>query len=869
MPRSWLAALALGVLALLTIFVMLPEDEQNLLDDPLASSSEEETDAEAVSVGEIPAESASNPEAAERAEIQDEAAPELASREFESYAGANGTLVKVLDKESGKPVASASLLVCLREEIEEDALEMALVSGTETLENIMHKYGHRYQTGADGTVMVQPLSDYPMLYARLGSRSGFAYQIEPGSHEIEVLLEHDLRMKIHVVDERGASVAKAPISLRMMSSDYEFTLFTRDADEQGVLVFRNMRPYMMSTIGGEDAHLELTVGALIDAKELNEQQKVVLDDDAFEAGEAELVLPPTGRVLVRTTLPNGDLFDGEGTVNLRSSESSSNGFGPRAGMSRPLVDGVAEFPHIVLGLDLIAEVFVRNAPGPDAGNGPGPTAAKQTTEIEIERTLRPVVRARLLDSSGEVLRETSFQIHMLTRDGGSRNNRESASRTDTEGWFAIELEARPADASLDYQRHVRLVHQDKDLTESEAKLDLSHLLRLGINDFGDLQLSPSAILLQGRVVDQFGEPIAQASVMLQQARLGRDNEVRGWRSINGLQTRSSADGRFVLQGELPDAQQFRLQVQAPKFETYEQTMQPAGQEVEVRLNPGSFISGSVLVDEGIDPSRMQLSFVEGEHNTVWVPLRPVAGAEGEASFEYQAHPDTPYAFVLQSEAGEILHEQPGVSTQRGETSAPPGLQPLDLRGRLRVIELKAIDTLGQPIDATFVLRATEDSWNSMEAKDGVLELSIAKELFEITVQHSKHASVTLQQVSQSQVIRLEPALEITVSIPQRYLGEESVQLSVQMYPEDRGRGRIYAAANRQEFNEQGHATLYAPQAGAYRVSLTLFYADGNQHRSRSVSAGTIQVSSHGSVHPLEIDVDRFEDAVTKLKQENQ
>jgi hypothetical protein len=867
MPRSWLAALALGVLALLSIFVLLPDDESELFEGTLGAPTTEQAEAEAASLGDAPAEAVDAPNPAARAEVANAPEPEIASTPFETYAGANGTLVTVLDKESGKPVAAASLLVCLREEIEEDALERALVSGTETLENIMRKYGHHYQTGPDGRVMVQPLTDYPMLYARLGNRSGFAYQIEPGESEVEVLIEPDLRMQIEVVDERGARVARAPVALRMISDEYQFVLFTRDTDEQGVLVFENMRPYIMSTIGG-NARLELTVAALVDPDDLTDQQRVVLNDAAFELGKAVLVLPPTGRVLVRTTLPDGELFVGDGTVHLRSSDSTRESFGPPTGMSRPLVDGVAEFPHIVLGLDLIAEAFVKNAPSPDSATGPGPSTAQATSVIAIQRTLRPIVRARLLDTTGEVLRETSFQTSLGTRDGLSNSERGSSSRTDADGWFELELEARPTDAPPDYRRSLRLIHQAADLSESEAKLDLSHRLRLGVNDFGDLLLAPSKVVLAGRVVDQFDQPVAHAIVMLQQARLGRDNEVRGWRSVSDLQTRSAVDGRFVIQGELPEAQQFRLQVQALKFETYEQEIQPVGQEVEVRLHPGSFISGSVLFDEEIDPSRMRLNFVQSEHNTDSVRLRPIPGEEGKASFEYQAHPDTPYQLVLESEAGEVLHQQEGVSTQRGETSTPPGLQPLDLRGRLRIIELKAVDTLGNPVDATFILRATEDSWNSKAAENGIVALPIARELFEVTVQHAQHASVTLQRVSQSQLIRLEPALEITVQVPQQFLHEESMALSVQMYPEDRSRGRIYAAANRQDVDDQGQATLYAPQPGAYRVSLMLFYEDGNQHRTRSVSAGTIQVSSHGAVHPLVIDADRFQDAVTKLKQEN-
>lgn len=868
MSRSWLAALALVVLALLTVFVLLPEDETNLLENPLAPSAAEQADAEAIAVSEVPAETYASPETVDRAEIEDEAAPELASDEFETYEGANGTLITVLDKESGKPVAEATVLVCLREEMQEQELEMALVSGTQTLENIMRKYGHRFQTGADGTVMVQPLSDYPMLYARHGSSSGFAYEIEPRARELEILLEQDLRMTIHVVDQRGARVARAPVALRMISDDFEFALFTRDTDEQGELIFENMRPYMMSTIGS-NARLELTIGALIDPDELTDQQRIVLNDDAFERGEAELMLPSTGRVLVRTTLPNGEPFDGEGTVSLRSATSSEGGFGPPVGMNRPLLDGVAEFPHVVLGLDLIADVFVKNAPGPDSGKGLGPTTANTTAEVLIERTLRPIVRARLLDPLGEPLRETVLQTHLITRDSGSNRNQESSTRTDAEGWFEIELEARPADAGSNYQRKLQLVDEATDLSASEAELDLSHSLRLGINDFGELQLAPSAVVLQGRIVDQFDQPIAQANVLLQYARLGSNNEIRGWRSVNKMETRSSADGRFILQGELPDSSDFRLYVQARMYESSEQRIQPVGQEVEVRLDPGSFISGSVLVDPKIDPSRLQLSLIEGEHNTDWVPLRPVPGEEGQASFEYQATPDIPYALVLQSEAGEVLHEQAGISTQRGEKSTPPDLQPLDLRGRLRTIELKAIDVQGNPVDATFILRATEESWDTMPAHDGVLTLAIAKELFEVTVQHAKHASVTLERVSQSQVIRMEPALEITVSLPQSVLREEQIKLSVQMYPENRGRNRIRSSAERQDVDAQGNATLYAPEPGSYRVSLMMFYEEGNQHRSRSISAGTIEVSSHGSVHPLEVDADRFEEAVTKLKKENQ
>jgi hypothetical protein len=122
-------------------------------------------------------------------------------------------------------------------------------------------------------------------------------------------------------------------------------------------------------------------------------------------------------------------------------------------------------------------------------------------------------------------------------------------------------------------------------------------------------------------------------------------------------------------------------------------------------------------------------------------------------------------------------------------------------------------------------------------------------------------------VSQSQVIRLEPALEITVSVPQRFLQKDAIALSVQMYPTSRGRTRGYSNTTRQDIDARGNATLYAPEPGSYRVSLSLFHEDGNQHRSRSISAGTIEVSSHGSVHVLEIDADRFEDAVSKLKKD--
>jgi len=220
---------------------------------------------------------------------------------------------------------------------------------------------------------------------------------------------------------------------------------------------------------------------------------------------------------------------------------------------------------------------------------------------------------------------------------------------------------------------------------------------------------------------------------------------------------------------------------------------------------------------------------------------------------------------VQTSVGEVLYELPGIYASAGTTTEPPSLQPLDLRGMFRTIELTALSASGQPLDATFLVRSANDQWRSFSASDGVLELEVVEEIHEVTVQHPEHAPKTLEGVRTDQTIRLDAGLEVTLVLPSELLGiEEDVSYSVQLYPEADGGHRHYTSGSRIDFSDMGRAKIFAPGPGEYRVSIGLFHADGNHHHSSSFTAGSIEITSAGTVHNLQVDRERFDRTLNRL-----
>ena len=864
MPRTGLAALAFLATIGIAAYVLMPDDSPDPL-DPLqepAVETEEERDAVAVDSSPAPEIEAAP---VQRETVEPSASTSAASaRDFETYEGADGALVRVIDKPTGEPVAGAEVLLIVRDELDESQLEMAMLAGGRDLRGILEEFGHRYKTGADGTVRTRPFTDYPVMLATFEGSSGFHWQSDPGEREVEIFIEPELIIRVQVVDQAGEPVPNAPVSLRMDDASYSFTMFTRNTDADGELVLDDLKPYLES-MGQRETNLVLALATLQPRDQMHESTQVPLNQEVQESGQVKLVMPETGQVVIEVVHMDGQPYEGAGAVSLRR-DGSENSFGPRQAdnVMRQLEDGRAVFHHVALGQQLTAELHSSASRNTHSLDGAGPISAGEQVVLRIERPAYPEIRVVVVDPDANPYADQRILLSIESEHQHGSNDHSLMKRSDETGALTFELEERSAEEA-NFKRTARFSVQHEDGRKSSGHLDLSQPLPAQVNDMGQVVLEPDPVLLEGRVVDAAGDPVIAARVSLQSRRLDREGHPRGWSSTSVF-AMTGANGEFILIGDPPESPEYSVKIFAKGFEELEEPVQLAGQSVEFRLNPGTYLAGRLIVDEGVSPFTLNVRLHDGDDGITWCSLENDSEMpENEARFEVALEVGVEYRLEVQTSVGEVLYELPGIYVSAGTTTEPPSLQPLDLRGIFRTIEITALSASGQPLDATFLVRSADDQWRSFSASDGVLELEVVEEIHELTVQHPEHAPKTLEGVRNDQTVRLDAGLEVTLVLPSDLLGiEENISYNVQIYPEADVGHRHYTAGSRIDFSDMGRAKIFAPGPGKYRVSVGLFYADGNHHRSSSFTTGSIEIISGGTVHNLQVDRDRFDRTLNRL-----
>ena len=867
MSRALLALCALLAVGGLAVFILLPGGEEPPLDPLDASPAEVEEEDRGPAEVEVATQPTVTPEleAAPTQRDEIEAVEAAASvKEFETYEGEDGAIVRVIDDETGEPIPGAEVLLVLRNEIEEEALEVALTAGASNLRAILVEYGHRYRANAEGEARVLPISDYPIIMAYTEDMSGFAWQDGPGAREIEVRMKPLLKVHVTVVDQQGVPVPHAPVALQMRDERFSFTLFTRDADEQGELLLDDLQPFLESGGGPGNAQLAIVAHAMQTDTEGDGPHVVMIDDEVLAAAEAQLVLPPTGQVQVKVVQADGKPFLDNGIVMLRhAGEQSGFGMSNEGGLVRQVVDGVAHFRHIALGgQELVAEFRRMGTPTSEIVSLNGPTQAGEVVEAEIQRAARPKLSLRLVDEEGQPITEALVEIELAVATSEEESSDYWSRRSDDAGRIEFEIDPLPAERSTLSSRRLLLEIDTPGIGKSGTQVDLSQPFAPGAHDLGDVVLTSSPVLVQGQLVDPAGNPVARARVNLMRANVWND-EFHGWRHTE-VDAMTDAEGRFRLQGEKPEGERFAVQVWSEEYQQLEEEVQLYGPEQQFILQLATHFLGTMRFDSSASISNIQIYFLNEAEDRQWVSM---SQRDEVAEFEAQVEPGVAYTFIAETSAGEELLRIPGLVATASSDNRPHALQDIDLRGLLRTIVLRVEGPDGKPLDATVVVKSEQSSWHSYTAHQGKMELPVVKALPEVTVQHPAHAPRTLKELSSDQTIRLERAMEVSVILPTEYLAIEGVELAVLLTPTENHDHSLYASRRRVEFDAQGRATAYAPVPGNYRADLSVGVRKENHHSSTTIHAGDFHIGSSGMVITLSIDRERFDRAVASMQEQ--
>lgn len=867
MPRSALVALLFLVLAAGAAVVLWPDEPAGLTEPEGTTPAAEEDAPELAEVGELPADTTPPETPAERTEVETVKPPKTSDLNTE-YAGANGTLVRVLHAEDGEPAGGADVFMLLREDVNQRQLEMELTGQGRNFQSILMEYGRRYRTNSQGEVMVPPLTEFPMLMAKLDKATAFEWRVDQGAKEVELLLEPAPMVVVTVRTADGALAPEAPVALQMQWNERAFNVFTRRTGEDGTLLLDDLQPFLESIEEGQGQQVAVALGVVQDPNLPDEQkQAITLTDEVLAEGAVELILPPTGRIEVRVVDAEGEPVLETGIVALSTTDQESRGFGPmQQGESVALENGVAVFPHVGLGLELEARFAALGSQSSDLFEGAGPTQPGEVLEWTIQRDPRAFVRARLLDEEGTPHAEESFQARLETKRGNGSGSRGFQVETDADGWFEMEVE-RENQADASWTRTLKLSRLREGVTVA-VEMPIPFEPPVGVTELGEFRMIPPPILLRGRVLDGKGDPIARASLMFEYERFGSNGHSYGWRTLYDTRVATDGEGQFVMQGTLDQEQApFRLQVNAAGFQTQHMDIQPVGQEVELRLAAGSYVTGEILLDEGFDSGDLRVVLLDDDGSRTWSSVRMTPSEEGPlCKFEQQVDVGKPYSLEVGTASGELLFSLPEVRALEGETVEPPGLQPLDLRGRLRKIQLEAFDTAGNKLNkAGFRVQDTNGGSTSFDSSGGEISLVVAEAIPRVIVHEASHLPVVLESVRNDQRVVMEGAIQVRVQVPYEFRSVEGLTVSVQVYPNNFDHNLGVPFPGRESLDEAGEAVLHTYERGTHRVSLVLSYHEGNSHRSRSLRAEPIEVTASGATHVLSVDRDRFADAVERLK----
>jgi hypothetical protein len=329
--------------------------------------------------------------------------------------------------------------------------------------------------------------------------------------------------------------------------------------------------------------LHLFLGMVTDGS-----QVAKIDTATLPTGPLPVRVPPFGELVVRVRGADGVPARG-GYVYVNVVDA------PRLpGVSmQPILEGVARFPAVALGLTLDLAVSGRFLSATLPGVA-GPVSIGQSVTVDVElpgrrpdgRALLEVCGRARLGGQNAPLRT----LHSIVLRGGSPYQPyPSRNSTDEEGDFRFE-------SLHDWQAGDELLlsmASADDLAPIDAFARLPLPLPAGPIDLGDVELAPAPLLCAGAIIDERDLPVA-AQLMLSSTEM----------LLPGSRLTSGPSGLFALYAfQTPDREP-QISIMGPTSSVAEWSsslfsFRPGTNDLQLECLRGWSVEGRAVVDEGI------------------------------------------------------------------------------------------------------------------------------------------------------------------------------------------------------------------------------------------------------------------------------
>jgi hypothetical protein len=508
----------------------------------------------------------------------------------------------------------------------------------------------------------------------------------------EIIPEPD-SVVVFVHDSDGQALADFPMSLELEHNQWNSTNLSANSDAAGYAYFKQVQEKF--TAGRNFVRLKIRASpAFKQAPEYSfapsEWPTEVVDYQVPAFGSVRMVLQGyEGEPYMKST--PCFIQRHEVDTGFYRQVHGLNPVPARDPMQQRSTDGVAIFSFVGLGLELEGGALL------DASNRPyetyfqGPVKPGEQVEAVVWADhVRPIVRFRVLDETGEPIRDQRIVCLTAYASGGSNTRGYADLRSDAEGLvsYIVTTPVGPNAPGV-MTLSLSLNRNDQELV---SDLVLPTNLLEGVNDLGDVVLAGLPILISGRVLDAQGAPAAGVRLHVMAEFSNED-----YREIGGDMHHTDDEGKFLIRGR-SEAPKIVFYTGATNNLDVETRVDPGTTGIEVRLNPVYLISGSLLLDEEISSTSIILRTGSLDYSAEQgIPFgSPRAQAQKDGSFAIKVTDSSSVSLLITDrESGALLKVIPQITPSSDSEFVDPQLRQIDLRGQLFQYYLSFVDSNGQ------------------------------------------------------------------------------------------------------------------------------------------------------------------------------
>ncbi|MBC8405097.1 MAG: carboxypeptidase regulatory-like domain-containing protein [Planctomycetes bacterium] len=855
---------ALGIFCLvaiaLVVWVLLPDAKVEL--DPIQESAQIQTGTDSDSVASVDAKA--NPtegQGEQRSAALPETGEPVAADIQAHYQGADAITLSVVDDRNGKPVPNADVFLMASDDLDFEHLNNSKAGKFDYLK----QNGAHFVSDESGKVHLNPDALSIAVFARHGEKFAFKSPMDLGNDERELRLIPNSRLHVTVMNETGQTLAGFPVSTFAGSGTQLFETSRQDSDLSGGVVLEDVANDRQSTLSF--GKLFVGSGAVGMSPPGVGEYLVEVTEEVLKTGKLTLLATATGQVVVQV-LTDQELPETEPGIGMLHLLDRSRNSRPTIYSRLPNQAGTFEYSHVGLGAELQFSFRGDRSSNQEFLKVQGPKTPGEVVVVKLTRPHRASVSGILIQPDGLPLSNAEIIINEVYDQPKPFGSGFVKLQTDEVGGFQYQLreqlEREVWEGPDAVKRKPSSLEALVITSTVECNVQLYARVVVGVPNepkeiqLGEIQLAKTKPLVVGLVVDGDGMPISNVGVRFRWKPMSSEDN-RGSQELPGVYVKTDRDGRFVAYGLRPDAREYIIQIQRKGYQRFEQVLQPSADEQQFVLVANPAIRGTILVDEGVLPNDLRYQAASGERKLYRIGGRITStGDPTRLSLDFSGAIDQPFTFNILTMRSEVLFQSQEFRLMPGQILAPPELNPLDLRGKLKVFTVSCEDKDGNPLPCSFEILSGERTRTSFGWESSEKRFAVVEPLPSLRVSAPGYISGLSANVQSDTVITLQKAIAAQLQIAGQFLHYRDGLVGIEggYFIAENGR---YESISHSDLDENGNAEIFFPKPGEYSVSLGYtprFGSERSQRRSHDFGKTLFRVEGDGQI--LVIDIDQAE-----------